>query len=114
MRDVAKGNFKNKLESIYKALCMYIDERSANEFIPHTEDIKLRYAIILLAVYDLHHGTFENQADAIQYFQSDEFERHKNGSLIPAAILDRIIHDTQSYAAYITYQEDSIDESTWI
>lgn len=114
MRDTEKGNFKSKLESIHKVLCQYIDERAANEHIRHVADAKLRYSIILLAVYDLHHGTLENQADAIAYFKSDNFIRHKDECLVPEDILNKIIHDVGNYATYITYPKDVEDNWSWM
>lgn len=108
--NLERKRFRDQLNNIHKALCLYIDEKAEGDLIMYTNDIKLRYAIILAAVDDLHHGTQEEQEDAIQYFKSDVYKQHSDECFLDKKILEKIIHSPDEYASSIAYVEDEIED----
>ena len=116
MHTPAKAKLKNQLESVYKVLCKYLQDKADDDIEPLIGDIKLRYAIILSAVYDRQYGCKEDRESAIAYFASDLYLQHQAECLLPANTLDYIINNPDKYASSIVYHTDAdyIDEGDWL
>lgn len=111
--DISRRRFREQLNSIHKALCLYIEEKAEDDLVMYINDVKLRYAIILAAVDDLHYGTQEEQEDAIRYFKSDVYKQHSDECFLSKKILDKIINNPTQYANSIEYANDELEDE-WL
>ena len=109
MRNYRKTVLNIKLDMIYTALCDYLDEVQDFDVEFHKADIKLRYAVILSAISDLHEGSELQRADAVRYFESDVYKQHALESLLPKWMLSKIVNNPLDYARKIKYATDADD-----
>lgn len=113
-RTATRKRFRQKLDQIKNVLAEYLDSDTAlDEY--EQGAARLRHAIIMTAVDDLHWGNQEEQMDAIEYLQSDLFKQHSDESCIPKEILARIIYEPESYGNYISYPVvDQAEDDSWM
>jgi hypothetical protein len=111
-----KRKFRYKLDTVYVALCKYLDEKADYEINLVVGDIRLRYAIILAAVHDLHYGDDAQKADAAEYFAGNTYIKHKNECIVPSEILDAIVNNAKDYTNYISYKtyEELLEDGDWL
>ena len=105
-----RTNFRVKLSRIYDALCSYTEDVIHHKQAHILPDIKLRYAIILNAVDDLHFGNAKQQQKAIDFFKSETFEQYCLEIPTPKALIERIIYSPEEYNSGINYEQFGDEE----
>jgi len=113
-RTATRKRFRQKLDQIKNVLAAYLEsDTGLDEY--EQGYARIRHAIIMTAVDDLHWGNQEEQMDAIEYLQSDVYKQHADESFVPKAVLDKIIYEPEAYGNYISYPIiNEYDDTAWM
>lgn len=96
-----KVQFQRQLDKIHNQLCKYSEEVFKEMTDEKYAVVRLKYAVILLALEDLYYGTQTNQADAMQYFKSHHYAFDCISVGIDKATMDYIIQNPHNYSENI-------------
>ncbi len=107
-----KRRFKTKLNKVYDVLCAYTSATFPKSSLRSDSAVKATYAIMMLAIEDLHFGSQENQANAIEYFSGRQYVADCIAVLIPRDVMDKIVYDIDLYSDTIGdfIVEDEVDD----
>ena len=95
---MTKKELKNKLTQIHERLVAYSEDVFPEMTEQYLFVVKVKYAVITAAIYDLYHGTTEEQQEAIDYFKSVQYTKDCLFVGVRQDVMNTIVHNPTNYA----------------